>query len=89
MGSSNDHSAHPGAIDAPGAQPARLDGRPAEIVSLLDRGITEAHTDPHTERLIGAAVARLDCLLHLNRARQRLSGTIKRVRELVELSLSV
>ena len=57
-----------------GAQPRRLDDRLAEIVAVLAVGVADAHADPHAELLLGAAVARLDGLLHLGRARQRLGG---------------
>ena len=53
-----------------GAQPRRLDDRLTEVVAVLDRGLPEAHADAHAELLLCAAVARLDRLLHLNRARQ-------------------
>ncbi len=46
------------------AEPRGLDHRLAEVIAVLDRGVTHAHSDPHPEPLRGATVARLDSLLH-------------------------
>ena len=67
-----DHDLPAGCISA---QPRRLHNRLTEIVPVLRRGLAEAHTDPHPELLLCPAVVRLDGLLHLGRARKRLSGT--------------
>src|ERR1039458_3623999 len=56
------------------AKPRGLDDGLTEIVTVLDIGLAEAHADPHTELLLGVAVARLHGLLHLDRACKRLRG---------------
>src|SRR5271165_5864049 len=57
-----------------GAQPRGLDHGLAEIVAVLGRRVTEAHADTHSELLLCAAIARLEGLLHCDRARYRLGG---------------
>ena len=52
------------------AESRSLDHRLAEVVAVLYRGLPEAHADAHAERFLGTTVARLDGLLHLDRACQ-------------------
>jgi hypothetical protein len=58
-------------------EPRGLHHRLAEIVTVLGRRVTDAHADPHPQLLIRAAVARLDRLLHRNRARKRRGSAVE------------
>src|SRR5205823_4245802 len=60
-----------------GTKPRRLDNRLTEIVAALDCRLAEADTDTHAELLLCAAVARLDGLLYLDRARQGPGGALE------------